>query len=198
MVTRKARGKRAEATPASAQISTNPDDLLLAAIEAGDPSKTGRFLITFKEGATDEGVAHLESVRGFRTASTKDFTGQAALVEATGDADALVFPEIGVALVSSEAAVSRGMTAEAAIAEDSPVQSVDPEYFMFANSVNAADYMKGVLRMAQMISSDLSGAAETVEEIELEPAVVGATWGLIACRVPPGTRDGNGIKVAVL
>src|SRR3712207_8355421 len=32
----------------------------------------------------------------------------------------------------------------------------------------------------------------------LEPAVLGATWGLIACRVPPSTRHGNGIKVAVL
>ena len=199
MATRKARRtSKASNTPTSAQLSTNPEDLLIAAMQSDDPSKTGRFLVTFKEEATEAGIEHLESVSGFRTASSRDFTDSAAVVEATGDADALVFPEIGVALVSSEAAVSRGMTAEASIAEDSPVQSVDPEYFMFANSVNAADYMKGVLRMAQMISSDLSGAAETVEEIELEPAVVGATWGLIACRVPPSTRDGNGIKVAVL
>lgn len=43
------------------------------------------------------------------------------------------------ALVGSEAAVSRGMTAEASIAEDSPVESVDPEYFMFATAVNPSD-----------------------------------------------------------
>jgi len=197
MATKKAGRKRAGATPTNAQISTNPDDLLLAAIEAGDPSKTGRFLITFKEGAMDEGVAHLESVRGFRTASTRDFTGQEALVEATGDADALVFPEIGVALVSSEGAVSRGMTEEAAIAEDSPVESVDPEYFMFAAGINPSDYMKGVLRVAQMIYADL-GEAEALEELESEPAVLGATWGLTACKVPLSSRDGSGIKVAVL
>lgn len=199
MATKKSRRtSKASAPTTSAQLSTNPEDLLLAAMESGDPAKTGRFLVTFKEEATEEGIEHLESVSGFRMASSRDFTDSAAVVEATGDADALVFPEIGVALISSEAAVSRGMTAEASIAEDSPVQSVDPEYFMFANSVNAADYMKGVLRMAQMISADLSGEVETVEEIELEPAVLGATWGLIACRVPPSTRDGNGIKVAVL
>ena len=198
MATKKSKRANNGSTPTSAQLSTNPEDLLLAAMQSGDPSKTGRFLVTFKEDAMEAGVEHLESVSGMRMASAKDFTNQAALVEATGDADALVFPEIGVALVSNEAAVSRGMTAEAAIAEDSPVQSVDPEYFMFASSVNAADYMKGVLRVAQMISADLSGAVESVEEIELEPAVLGATWGLIACKVPPSTRDGNGIKVAVL
>ncbi|HET6851962.1 MAG TPA: S8 family serine peptidase [Pyrinomonadaceae bacterium] len=199
MATRKKGRTRAASTPTtSAQLSTNPEDLLLAAMQSGDPSKTGRFLVTFKEDATEAGVEHLESVSGMRMASARDFTNQEAVVEATGDADAVVFPEIGVALVSSEAAVSRGMTAEASIAEDSPVQSVDPEYFMFANSVNAADYMKGVLRMAQMISADLSGAVESVEEIELEPTVLGATWGLLACKVPPSTRDGNGIKVAVL
>jgi subtilisin family serine protease len=165
--------------------------------EGGDPSKTGRFLVTFKEGAADEAIAQMESVSGFRTASSRDFTDSAAMLEATGDADAVVFHEIGVALVGSEAAVSRGMTAEAAIAEDSPVESVDPEYFMFASSINPSDYMKGVLRMAQMIAADL-GEAEAVEEFEFEPTALGATLGLNQCRVPPSTRDGNGIKVAVL
>ena len=28
--------------------------------------------------------------------------------------------------------------------------------------------------------------------------MLGATWGLVACRVPPSTRSGAGIKVAVL
>ncbi len=205
MVTKKARrGARGAgasaraATPTSAQVSTNPDELLLAAMqEGGDPSKTGRFLVTFKEGAVEQGVQQMESVSGFRMASAKDFTDQEAVLEAAGDADALVFPEIGVALVGSEAAVSRGMTAEVSIAEDSPVESVDPEYFMFATAVNPGDYMKGVLRMAQMIAADL-GEAAIVEEFEVEPTVLGATWGLNACRVPASTRDGNGIKVAVL
>ena len=183
-----------------AQVSTNPDDLLLAALEGGrDPQTTGRFLITFKEGAADQAAAHLESVSGFRTANAKDFTDQAVTLEATGDADAVVFPEIGVALVGSEAAASRGMTAEAAVEDDSPVQSIDPEYFMFASSVNTADYMRGILRMAQMISADLGETPSgVVEEFDVEPEAFGATPGLILSRVPFSSRDGNGIKVAVL
>jgi subtilisin len=77
------------------------------------------------------------------------------------------------------------------------VHSIDPEYFMFATAINASDYMKGVLHTAQMIYADL-GEKEAVEEFEVTPAVLGATWGLNACKVPPSTRDGNGIKVAVL
>ena len=171
---------------------------MLAAIERGeDLSKTGRFLVTYKENALDEGMKHLQSQRGLRIANARDFKDQAVVFEAAGDADAVVFPEIGVALLSGAAATSRAMTAEALIAEDSPVHSIDPEYFMFANAINASDYMKGVLHTAQMIYADL-GEKEAAEEFEVTPAVLGATWGLIACKVPPSTRDGNGIKVAVL
>lgn len=206
MATKKARRARPGAAGSNgssngAQVSTNPDDLLLATLQAGgDSQTTGRFLVTFKEGAADAAVEHLESVHSFRTANARDFKGSAIALEETGDADAVVFSEIGVALVGSQAAASRGMSAEASIEEDSPVQSIDPEYFMFTSAVNTADYMRGVLRMAQMISSDLGvgTATEAVEEIELGPEVLGATPGLILSRVPLSTRDGNGIKVAVL
>lgn len=197
MATRMGR-RPSSASAASLQVSSSAEALMLAAIERGeDLSTTGRFLVTYKEGALDAGVKHLKSQSGFRVANARDFKDQAAVFEAAGDADAFMFPEIGVALISGKGASSRGMTAEAVIAEDSPVQSIDPEYFMFANAINASDYMKGVLHTAQMIAADL-GEREGFEEAELAPAVLGATWGLVACKVPPSARDGNGIKVAVL
>jgi len=58
--------------------------------------------------------------------------------------------------------------------------------------------MKGVLHTAQMIARDLGVREEGGLDAEVGPEVAGATWGLIACKVPPCTRDGNGIKVAVL
>lgn len=198
MATRKVTPSASRSASVSAQVSTSTDDLLLAALEGGgDPSTTGRFLITFKEGATDSGIEHMESVSGLRLANARDFKDQAAVLEAAGDAEGLVFPEIGVALVSGEAASARGIFAEATIAEDSPMHSVDPEYFMFASGIDPKDYMKGVLRMAQMIYDDL-GEKETVEEFDLTPESLGATFGLNLCKVPPSSRDGSGIKVAVL
>jgi subtilisin family serine protease len=171
--------------------------LLAALASGGDAATTGRFLVTFKEGATDAGIKHLESKSGFRLANARDFKDQAAVVEQAGDVDGLVFPEIGVALMGGPAAAARGMTADAELAEDSHIESIDPEYFVFADGINADDYMKGVLHTAQMIAKDLGGGA-AVEEADVTPAVLGVTWGLTACKVPPSLRDGTGIKVAVL
>src|SRR5262245_21250957 len=178
-------------------VSATADQLLLAALESGrDTSKTGRFLMTFKEGARDAAVRSMKTKSGLRMASARDFESQAMDLSQVGDADAVVFPEIGVALVSGEAAAARNM-GTAGVAEDSPVQSVDPEYFMFATQINPADYLKGVLSIAEAIYKDLGAQpASSVGDVVAE--VMGATWGLTACRVPPSNFDGNGIKVAVL
>jgi hypothetical protein len=90
---------------ANQSVSTSTEDLLLAALErGGDTTKTGRFLMTFKEGATAAGIKSLQQKRGLRLASARDFQDQAIDFRQIGDADAVVFPEIGVALVSSQAA----------------------------------------------------------------------------------------------
>jgi len=195
-MSKKQKNPASKKSAANQRVSASTDDLLLAVLEqGGDASKTGRFLITFKEGATDPGLATLKTEYGLRVASAHDFENQAINLEALGDAEVAVFPEIGVALIGSDAAAARGVNAEMTIAEDSPYHSVDPEHFMFA-VVNANDYMKGVLRAAQMIYADL-GEAIPAEDIVL-PEVAGATWGLNICRVPPSAFNGNGIKVAVL
>ncbi len=193
------RGRRqAPSGAADLHVASSTEALMLAALERGeDLLTTGRFLVTYKEGAADAAMKHLQAQAGMRVANARDFKDQATVFDAAGDADAIIFPEIGVALVSGRGAASRGMTAEADIAEDSPVQSIDPEYFMFANAINASDYMKGVLHTAQMIAADL-GEREAAEEAEISPAVLGVTWGLISCKVPPSARDGSQIKVAVL
>ena len=58
--------------------------------------------------------------------------------------------------------------------------------------------MRGFLRAAEVIARDLQtgGAAQLTTEEEVQ--VLGATWGLTACKVPPSLRSGAGIKVAVL
>ena len=196
-----ARRSTPRSTEAGAQqtIAASPDDLLLAALEqGGDTTKTGRFLMTFKEGAATAGIKSLQSKRGLRVASARDFKDQAVNLAEAGDAHAMVFPEIGVALVGGAAAVEHGITTAEFAAADETTHSVDPEYFMFASQVNPADYLRGVLRTAEMIYQDLGGlpGAETVGDIST--AAVGATWGLRACKVPPSNFDGSGIKVAVL
>jgi len=200
---------------ASSQLaSSSVDELLLAALErGGDTLETGRYLITYKEGANEAGLESL-GAQGLRIVDARDFKNQATAFEDVGDADALHFPEIGVTLISGGSAQQRGLSAMAEIAADSPYESVDPEYFVFAEQLmkefmrgsyaeptekTSGDFLRGFLQAAEMIAKEFgydTGRAEQEQQVEAE--VLGATWGLIACKVPPSIRSGVGIKVAVL
>jgi subtilisin family serine protease len=202
------------------KASSTVEELLLAALErGGDTLETGRYLVTFKEGAAEEGLQSL-GTQGMRVADTRDFDNQGITMENVGDADAVVFPEIGVALVSGNAAQERSMGVFAEVASDSPIESIDPEYFVFPEHTNApamdpmveyledriiqtADdmptgYLRGFLRAAETIARDLRDIELPDQETQEEIQVLGATWGLRACKVPPSLRSGLGIKVAVL
>jgi subtilisin len=183
-------------TPSSAAVSASAEQLLLAALErGGDTLETGRYLVTYREGMAEEGAKALKA-QDFRMADARDFAGQAVALEDAGDAEALNFPEIGVAVVTAAALQAHGMSAFEAAASDSPIEVIEPEYFVFAEG---SDYMRGFLAAANTIARDLKGAPVPGEdEEEIEPEVLGATWGLIRCRVPPSTRSGVGIRVAVL
>lgn len=193
------------------RVSTSVDELLLAALERDDNSmETGRYIVTLKEGAGEQG-AQTFSTQGMRVADSRDFADQATVLESLGDADALLFSEIGAALVSGPVAQERGLSAFAEVASDSPIASVDPEYFVFSSAVyeeyaeqTATDgnqtesYLRGFLKAAETISKDLSnGKSALISDYE-EAQALGATWGLNVCRVPPSVRSGAGIRVAVL
>ena len=211
MVT-KSRRKKSKAADTGSLAVSSVEEMLLAALERGDDSfETGRYLVTFKEGATDQGVESL-GAQGIRVADAREFSGQAVTLESVGDAGAVVFPEIGVALLGGQPAQERGLTAFAEIAADSPVESVDPEYFAFVEGAfdeyvstlgeeterNPGEYLRGFIRAAETIAKDLGVVPRTEAEAEADAQVLGATWGLNACRVPPSTRSGVGIKLAVL
>ncbi len=196
----------------SASASSSVDALLAAAMErGGDSLETGRLIVTFKEGAGDAGIESLSSVRGMRVADARDFKDQATVFEDVSDADAIVFPEIGAALISGTAAASRNMSAMAEAEADGPFESVDPEYFVFTNDITreymrsyvsktgttSGDYLRGFLQAAEMIAREL-GVDDGATQDEVDAEVLGATWGLTVCKVPPSLRSGLGIRVAVL
>lgn len=195
MASRKKASSRAKTTDRTGAVSSSTEELLLAALERGDGLETGRYLVTFAENAVKEGLKSLRT-RGMRVADARDFSGQAVVTEDAGDADALVFPEIGVALVGGDAMKARALRAEVEIAADAAVQTVEPEYFVFALN---SEYLRGFASAANTIARDLGVPGfPPAEGEELDAEALGATWGLQACRVPPSVHSGLGIKVAVL
>ncbi|XZE43945.1 S8 family serine peptidase [Pirellulaceae bacterium SH467] len=174
-------------------LTSTPDELLLAALERGSTSfETGRFLVSYKGGMEEAGIKGLSSKK-LRIANARDYEGQAVQFDSVGDAQALVFPEIGVALLTAEAMLTAGLSNEAVEQSDSSVDFVEPEYFVFTQN---AEYLRGFLSAAKTIAHDIAGKEALEEEPEAE--VLGATWGLMRCRVPASGKSGSGIKVAVL
>lgn len=200
----------------STDLSSSVDELLMQAAERGDDSlHTGRFIVTFKEGATDDEMQTLGQLAGdMQVASARDFSEEVVSLQDVAGADALVFPEIGAAVVSGVAAEAGGVSVFAEVDSESAVESIDPELFVFADSIiddypaqtayrgatngNLNDYLRGFLQAAATIAEDLGGESSPVLVPEEEIEVAGATWGLAACRVPQSVRSGAGVKVAVL
>jgi subtilisin len=179
------------------RLSSSIEELLAAALERGDESlETGRHIVTFKENAADEGIKSL-GAQGLRIADAREFTDQAIMLENVGDAEAVVFPEIGAAVITGAALESRGLSALVDGSSDSAIETIEPEYFAFADA-DSTGYLRGFRRAAEAIAQDLHAPDDAEIAPEEDPLVVGATWGLIKCKVPPSLRSGVGIKVAVL
>ena len=196
---------------ASASLGASADALLLAALNAGEATwETGRSVVTFKEGATEDGIQELQaSGLSVANANDVDYLGVSALA----DTDALVFPEIGVAVVAGDAAQANDMTVQSVVASDSAIEVIEPELFVFAADSGLEgyqqgyaatadgglnEYLRGFVRAATAIREDLVGGALPTSAEEEPELLLGATWGLTACRVPSSTKSGAEIKVAVL
>lgn len=215
MARREFEGSAAERDPGAGRASSSVDELLLAALErGGDSFETGRYLVTFKPEAGIERGLQALGAQGLRVADAREFASQAVSPEGVGDADAVVLPEVGVALVGGGAAQERGMSTFAAVPADSAIAAIEPEYFFFIEGASAAfqravagqaesadpgEYLRGFLRAAETIAHDLRAVGTPARfQSEEEVFSLGVTWGLNACRVPQSVRSGAGIKVAVL
>lgn len=190
------RGTNVTQHQVSSAISSNIEQLLLDALERGDDSlETGRYLISYREGMLDDGIQSLKT-QHFRMADARDYADQAVILEDAGDAEVMVFPELDVALVSGDALQNHGISNFSTLQEQNSVQVVEPEYFAFADS---SEYLRGFISAATAIAKDLESQPQVpTPDEQLDIEVLGATWGLTRCRVPPSIRSGSGIKVAVL
>src|SRR5271157_58344 len=172
-------------------LTTSIDDLFSAASTAAaasggtanKPVYTGRYIAIFKSDATADAIQQFLAGANVNAASAASFDSQAVSFSDLGNAEVLTFPNLGLALVSSDAYASlqspnnnaavasadgTGSGAPAAgSATDSPVDSWEQETFFYADATATAT-----------------------------PASV--TYGLDITKVSQSTNDGTGIKLCVL
>ncbi|HJT91132.1 MAG TPA: S8 family serine peptidase [Mycobacterium sp.] len=158
---------------------------------------TGRQVVVLapKSGRSNPARA-LASIAGLsNVAHTKDFESQALSMSDSDAAEATVFDELGVAVVSSDPDQRSALMAAAA--EGDVVLSVEPELIHHALTVTdyARGYHDGVSDLYGRLNGDGGGstalAAAPVDNDQF-------TWGLQATRVSTSSRTGRGVRLAVL
>jgi subtilisin family serine protease len=174
----------------------------------GEPETTGRYIVTFREGASDEAVAALENRAGVREA---DLVRSADFAESGIDMDQVpaeggaVLGNLGMAVVSVAPDAAGALAMEAG--EESAILAVEPEGIMYALSELkgvSLDYLRGFRDCAQNLYDSAStappGGEEGADLIEAAGFLDSPThtWGLIATRAAVSRFTGQGINVAVL
>jgi subtilisin family serine protease len=161
---------------------------------------TGRQVVVLapKSGRINPARA-LANIAGLsNVARSKDFESQAVSMAEADSADAMVFEELGIAVVSSDPDQHSALVTAAA--KGDVVLSVEPELIHHALTVTAdytRGYHDGVTDLYQRLNGDDGSAGSTA----VAPAPVDTdqfTWGLQATRVSTSSRTGRGVRVAVL
>lgn len=167
----------------------------------GTAQTTGRYIVVFADADVDA-PAILQSVGGLsNVASSRDFESQAVDMEQAGQADATVFNELGMAVVSADSeqlgALQTSTEAQGAVV------AVVPE--LIHRVMDESGYVEGYRDGVVDLSGRL-GAAGSAAPGAAAPAATPAsfvdndqlTWGLQATQVATSPHTGAGVKIAVL
>jgi subtilisin family serine protease len=165
---------------------------------------TGRFIVTFKEGAHPEALAMLSQhagVAGANMMSSRDFGAEGVDMAQVPSDGGVVLSHIGVAVVNAppEAAGALAQVAD----ENSAILAVEPEGIMYALSDGLSlDYLRGfrdasasLLEVAQR-GGAVAGAETGIAAVFVDTPAL--TWGLQATKAGISAISGQGIKVAIL
>ncbi|MGB3761928.1 MAG: S8 family serine peptidase [Ornithinimicrobium sp.] len=161
----------------------------------GTAQTTGRYVVVFAD-ASDP-APMLRTMAGMSSvASSRDFTAQAMNMDETAGADATVFAELGMAVVSGDP-TQMGTLTNAAAERGTSVLAVVPElvHHVLPAPGYVEGYRDGVDDLANRLGIDEGSDGTDGVSFEDTDAF---TWGLQAIGMELSGFTGQGIKVAVL
>lgn len=174
---------------------------------------TGRYVVVLSDEVQGDASATADALRSVagasNVASTNDFSEGALDVDQAASADAAVFAELGVGVISADP--ERAGSIIAAAEEDSRVLAVEPEQIMHALTqpqpqALPPEYLKGFRDAAEDLYEHVNGgatytlvppqtAAEPLAQFVDTPEF---TWGLQATKVTQSQQSGKSVPIAVL
>jgi subtilisin family serine protease len=201
--------KRLTQKPVPTQPPSPPPGSSQADARRGSPHAeyTGRSIVVFRDIAPSRRARFLKEVAAFsNVASAADFDNSAMVVDQVSGADAVIFDEIGVAVVTPDPSQLNALHVSAE--EDSPILVIEPEQVMYAIGVSpipgvVQEYLRGyrdaVVTLYDRVAAG-SGSA-TVAEAAGPTSFTddeASTWGLKATDVVASKPSGRNVTVAVL
>ncbi|MEJ7860879.1 MAG: S8 family serine peptidase [Pyrinomonadaceae bacterium] len=184
---------------------------------AGGGEFTGRYLVLLEDGKTSNAVKSLEDDAGLSVATSSDYKDDSAWTGfLSDDSQALVFEELGVAVVEAPPDQINAIGASIA-SEGSSIATYEPERYVYAfqdfavqravemggASAIDLDYIQGYRDAVNELASKILGeSGSSAAEGASEPMEVfnegQFTWGLQATKAAQSSFTGRGVRVAVL
>lgn len=176
---------------------------------------TGRYLVLIRRDGMDEAVAQIESSVGISVHRSAEFEDGAVPADMLASADAVVFDQLGVAVINTEPdqflALSQASADNPliiaieeervvyAINESTFAPAVPPELPTSAPDGDMAAYLRGYREAVNHLVDRLLGserAAGFAPSAPLNEAEL--TWGLQVTGVGASSYSGKGVRIAVL
>lgn len=173
--------------------------------QQGVLATTGRFIVTFREGAHAEALASMKKHAGLtkaRMMSSADAGAAGIDMSQVSENGGCVLDHIGVAVVNVEPAAAGVLSAESG--DNSAILAVEPEGIMYALNSQptlSIDYLRGFRDAANTLYEHASQRLSTMGDAQIAAAYAdnsALTWGLQATKAGNSSFSGNGIRVAVL
>lgn len=175
-------------------------------MQPGVPQTTGRFIVTFREGAHADGIAALKKNTGLTKAklmNSSDFGPRGIDMEQLPADGGAMLENLGMAIVQVDPNAAGMLAMEAG--DDSSILAVEPEGVMYAlselNEGLSEDYLRGFRDAAQSLYAAAGKNHSDSEQMNVEAVYADTptlTWGLQATKVDASRYTGQGINVAVL
>lgn len=193
--------------------------------DEGGGEFTGRYIVTFEEGAEREALAMMNRSAGISAvARAADFDDGAVDAQTIQDSGSFYFDQLGVAVVEAPPEAMRSLNAAASEGDRSAIMSVEPERIMYAlqepggfepptiptppspvplngGGMDTLSYLRGYRDSVMHLFDQFSrGAVESTEAgiSAVFSDTAALTWGLQATGVDRSRFSGRGIRVAVL
>ena len=160
---------------------------------------TGRYLVLLPEDV-NSGIGAVTNSTGIRSfARAADFAGHVFASDQLESAEASVFDDLGVAVVSLDP--DQAQAVRVATSTDAAILAVEPERVVYAiadlSTGLSTEYLKGYRDSINQLIEQADGLHGKVEAAA-RFTDGSATWGLQATKVVDTHYSGLGVKVAVL